>query len=133
MMNDLMDRIDHIGIAVSDLDPAIEKYKMLGFELEHIEEVEDQGVKVAMFPIGESKLELLQPIEDNSIKKFVEKKGEGIHHLAIGVEDIEQKLDEIRDDIALIDREAREGAGESKVAFVHPKSTNGVLLEFVEE
>ena len=133
MMNELMDRIDHIGIAVSDLDPAIEKYKMLGFKLEHIEEVEDQGVKIAMFPIGESKLELLQPIEDNSIKKFVEKKGEGIHHLAIGVDDIEKKLDEIRDDVALIDEEAREGAGESKVAFVHPKSTNGVLLEFVEE
>ena len=132
-MFDLIDRIDHVGIAVSDLDSAIEKYNLLGFELDHVEEVKDQGVKIAMFPLGESKLELLQPIEDNSIKKFVEKNGDGIHHIAIGVDDIGKKLDEIRDKVALIDDQAREGSGDSKVAFVHPKSTNGVLLEFVEE
>lgn len=128
-----IEKIDHIGIAVSDLESASRKYETLGFELDHVEEVESQGVKVGMFPAGESKIELLEPIEDNSIKAFVEKKGEGIHHVAVGVDDIEKKLDEIRGELALIDEEPREGAGDTKIAFVHPKETHGVLLEFVEE
>jgi len=127
-------KIDHIGIAVSNLDEAIELYKKLGFEVKGVEEVAEQKVKVAMLPIGESKIELLEATSDDSaIAKFIEKRGEGIHHIAVNVEDIEKALENAKNEgIKLIDEKPRIGAGGKKVAFIHPKSTKGVLLEFVE-
>jgi methylmalonyl-CoA/ethylmalonyl-CoA epimerase len=130
----LIKKIDHIGIAVKNLDEAVETYKKLGFELKEIEEVAEQKVKVAMLPVGESKIELLEATsEDSAIAKFLEKRGEGIHHIAVGVKDIEKALENAKNNgLQLIDEKPRIGAGGKKVAFVHPKSTRGVLLEFVE-
>ena len=130
----LIKKIDHIGIAVKNLDEAVETYKKLGFELKGIEEVAEQKVKVAMLPAGESKIELLEATsEDSAIAKFLEKRGEGIHHIAVGVEDIEKALENAKNNgLQLIDEKPRIGAGGKKVAFVHPKSARGVLLEFVE-
>lgn len=127
-------KIDHIGIAVNNLDEAMELYKKLGFEVKEVEEVAEQKVKVAMLPVGESKIELLEATsEDSAIAKFIEKRGEGIHHIAINVEDIEKALENAKNEgLKLIDEKPRVGAGGKKVAFVHPKSTKGVLLEFVE-
>ena len=127
-------KIDHIGIAVSNLDEAMELYKKLGFEVKEVEEVAEQKVKVAMLPVGESKIELLEATsEDSAIAKFIEKRGEGIHHIAINVKDIEKALENAKNEgLKLIDEKPRVGAGGKKVAFVHPKSTKGVLLEFVE-
>ncbi len=127
-------KIDHIGIAVSNLDEAMELYKKLGFEVKEVEEVAEQKVKVAMLPVGESKIELLEATsKDSAIAKFIEKRGEGIHHIAINVEDIEKALENAKNEgLKLIDEKPRVGAGGKKVAFVHPKSTKGVLLEFVE-
>jgi len=131
---EMINRFDHIGIAVKNLDEAIDLYKKLGFELKEIEEVAEQKVRVAMLPVGESKIELLEATsEDSAIAKFIEKRGEGIHHLAVNVEDIEKALENAKSNgLKLIDEKPRIGAGGKKVAFVHPKSTKGVLLEFVE-
>ncbi|RLI78058.1 methylmalonyl-CoA epimerase [Archaeoglobales archaeon] len=127
-------KIDHIGIAVSNLNEAMELYKKLGFEVKEIEEVAEQKVKVAMLPVGESKIELLEATsEDSAIAKFIEKRGEGIHHIAVNVDDIEKALENAKNEgLKLIDEKPRIGAGGKKVAFIHPKSTKGVLLEFVE-
>jgi len=131
---EMFKKIDHIGIAVSNLDEAMELYKKLGFEVKEVEEVAEQKVKVAMLPVGESKIELLEATsKDSAIAKFIEKRGEGIHHIAINVEDIEKALENAKNEgLKLIDEKPRVGAGGKKVAFVHPKSTKGVLLEFVE-
>lgn len=130
----MIKKIDHIGIAVGDLESAVEQYKKLGFEVKEIEEVEEQKVRVAMLPAGESKIELIQATSDDSpVAKFIEKKGEGIHHIAVNVENIETALKNAKENgLQLIDEEPRIGAGGKKIAFVHPKSTKGVLLEFVE-
>uniref|UniRef100_A0A7C3UBG8 Methylmalonyl-CoA epimerase n=2 Tax=Geoglobus ahangari TaxID=113653 RepID=A0A7C3UBG8_9EURY len=130
----MINKIDHIGIAVKNLDEAIDLYKKLGFEIKEIEEVPEQKVKVAMLPVGESKIELLEATsEDSPIAKFIEKRGEGVHHIAINVSDIEKALQNAKENgLQLIDEKPRIGAGGKKVAFIHPKSTKGVLLEFVE-
>ncbi len=130
----MIKKIDHIGVAVKDLESAMEVYKKLGFEIEGIEEVREQKVKVAMLPVGESKIELIEATSDDSvIARFVEKKGEGIHHIAVNVDDIEKALDSAKaQGLQLIDEKPRIGVGGKKIAFVHPKSTKGVLLEFVE-
>ncbi|MCS7143802.1 MAG: methylmalonyl-CoA epimerase [Archaeoglobaceae archaeon] len=127
-------KIDHIGIAVRNLDEAIKTFEALGFELEEIEEVKEQKVKVAMFPIGEGRIELLEATsEDSTIAKFITSRGEGIHHIAVNVEKIESALKRAKDSgVKLIDEKPRLGAGGKKVAFLHPKSTHGVLIEFVE-
>lgn len=127
-------KIDHIGIAVRNLDEAIKTFKALGFELEEIEEVKEQKVKVAMFPVGESRIELLEATSDDSvIAKFIASRGEGIHHIAISVENIESGLKRVKDSgIKLIDEKPRFGVGGKRIAFLHPKSTHGVLIEFVE-
>ena len=127
-------KIDHVGIAVKSLDEATKTYEALGFEVEEIEEVAEQKVKVAMLPVGESRIELLEATsEDSAIAKFISSRGEGIHHIAINVENIEEALKKAKDaGLRLIDEKPRIGAGGKKVAFVHPKSTHGVLLEFVE-
>jgi len=130
----LIKKIDHVGIAVKSLDEATKTYEALGFEVEEIEEVAEQKVKVAMLPVGESRIELLEATsEDSAIAKFVSSRGEGIHHIAINVENIEEALKKAKEaGLRLIDEKPRIGAGGKKVAFVHPKSTHGVLLEFVE-
>ncbi|WP_290898244.1 methylmalonyl-CoA epimerase [Ferroglobus sp.] len=130
----MIKKIDHIGVAVKNLEEAIELYKKLGFEVKGIEEIEDQKVRVAMLPVGESKIELIEATsEDSAVAKFIEKRGEGIHHIAINVENIEKALENAKNNgLQLIDEKPRIGAGGKKIAFVHPKSTKGVLLEFVE-
>ena len=130
----MMKKVDHIGIAVKSLDEAVELYRKLGFEVKEIEEVAEQKVKVAMLPVGESKIELLEATSpDSAIAKFIEKRGEGIHHIAVNVENIEQALENAKKNgLQLIDDKPRIGAGGKKVAFIHPKITKCVLLEFVE-
>ncbi len=127
-------KIDHVGIAVKNLEEAIKTYKALGLEVSEIEEVKEQKVRVAMLPVGESRIELLEATSpDSAIAKFIERRGEGIHHLAINVSNIDEALKNAKDSgLTLIDEKPRMGAGGKKVAFVHPKSTHGVLLEFVE-
>ena len=131
----MIEKINHIGIAVPNLDAAIETYKDLGFLVVGREIVESQKVEVAMIQIGESHIELLQPISDESpIAKFLEKNRPGIHHLAVSVDDIEKALHEYeKQGVRMIDTTPRDGAHGSKIAFVHPKSTGGVLLELCME
>ena len=127
-------KLDHIGIAVRNLDEAIKVYEALGLSCTGIETVEEQKVRVAFFPCGDSELELLESTSpDGPIARFIEKKGEGIQHLAIRVPSIEKALAEMKDKgIRLIDEQPRYGAGGARIAFLHPKSTGGVLIELSE-
>lgn len=128
--------IEHIGIAVADLDAAIKLYeKLLGQPCYNIEEVAELKVKTAFFKVGQTKIELLQSTDpEGPIGKFIEKKGEGIHHIAFAVEGIEDKLGEATAmDIKLIDSKPRKGAEGLDIAFLHPKSTSGVLIELCED
>ena len=130
-----MRRIDHIGIAVPDLETALAPYvEGLGIQVAHREEVATQKVRVAMMPVGETNIELLEPTsEDSPIAKFLEGRGPGIHHIAIAVDDIEVALDRMNAaGVRMIDTEPRPGAGGTKVAFAHPKAFGGVLVELVE-
>ncbi len=131
----MVKHISHIGIAVKDLDAGIEFYKKLGLELEGVEEVPSQMVKVAFFPCGDTRIELLAPTsEDSPVAKFIEKKGEGIQHLAFAVDDLPAALMESSDKgITLIDKEPRPGAHHADIAFLHPKSSMGVLIELCKE
>jgi len=131
----MIDKIDHIGIAVRDIEKAIALFRdQIGLDFKGVEEVEDQKVKIAFFTIGESKVELLQTTEPaGPIGKFIDKKGEGVHHISLRVKDIEAKLKELKaGGVELIDNEPRLGAGGAKIAFLHPKSTGGVLLELCQ-
>lgn len=131
----MIKQIDHIGIAVKDLDQQVKFYSdVLGLRCTGMEEVPDQKVKVAIFPIGEVRVELLQPTaEDSPIAKFLEKKGEGIHHIAYSVTDLEGNLKRLEEnEVQLIDSKPKVGAGGHKIAFIHPKSTFGVLTELCE-
>ena len=128
-------KINHLGIATKDIGEALKFWEdALGLENVHTETVEDQKVRVAMLPIGESRIELLEPTsEDSPISKFLEKRGGGIHHIAVEVEDIEAALAKLkREGMRLIDEKPRIGAEGCLVAFVHPSSANGVLLELVQ-
>ncbi len=127
-------KLDHIGIVVRDLQRALEVYESaLDLPLKEIVEITDQEVRVAFLPLGESNIELVQPISDDTgIARYLEKQGEGIHHICIEVEDIEAALSRLRDhDVQLIDQQPRQGA-HGRVAFIHPKGTHGVLLELIE-
>ena len=129
-------KINHLGIATNGIDEALKFWAgALGLENVHTETVEDQKVRVAMLPIGESKIELLESTSaDSPISKFIEKRGGGIHHIAVEVEDIESSLAKLKaEGMRLIDEKPRVGAGGCLVAFVHPASANGVLLELVQE
>jgi len=129
-------KINHIGVAVEDLNEAMKFYEEnLGLEIEGIEEVKEQKVKVAFIPIGESRIELLQSTDpDGSISKFIEKRGEGIHHVALEVDRIEETLQKLKEKgVQLIDEKPRVGAHRMKIAFLHPRSTRGVLLELCEK
>ena len=132
----MIEKIDHIGIAVKDLNNATQIYKMiLENDLAGEEEIAEQKVKVGFFKIGETKIELVQSTSvDGNIAKFIEKKGEGIHHIALKVKDIDIVVKKLKDNgIRLIDEKPRIGAGDNKIAFLHPKSSNGVLIELVEK
>ncbi len=127
-------RIDHIGIVVRDIRQALNVYEMaLGLPLKEVVAIPDQQVRVAFLPLGESNIELVQPTSDDTgIAKYLEKRGEGIHHICIEVEDIEAALGRLQDhDVPLIDQQPRQGA-HGRVAFVHPKGAHGVLLELIE-
>ncbi|WP_096188503.1 methylmalonyl-CoA epimerase [Evansella halocellulosilytica] len=127
--------LDHIGIAVSSIDAALPFYlDHLHLEVEKIVEVPSQKVRVAFLPLGNSKLELLEPLTDDSpVTSFIKKKGEGIHHIAVGVSSIQARLDQLKKEgISLIDETPKEGAGGYPIAFLHPKNANGVLVELCE-
>ncbi len=127
--------IEHIGIAVKDINEAIPFYEnVLGLKCYNIEEVKDQKVKTAFFMVGQTKIELLESTDpEGPIGKFIEKKGEGVHHIAYAVEGIESQLSEAESKgINLIDKAPRRGAEGLDIAFLHPKSTFGVLTEFCE-
>jgi methylmalonyl-CoA/ethylmalonyl-CoA epimerase len=128
--------IEHIGIAVKNIEEAIKYYEgVLGLKCYALEEVADQKVKTAFFMVGQTKIELLESTTpDGPIGKFIEKKGEGIHHLAFVVTGLQQSLDEIKSkNIILIDDKGRKGAEGLNIAFLHPKSTFGVLTELCEK
>jgi methylmalonyl-CoA epimerase len=123
-------KVDHVGIAVPDLEAAARAYRALGFEVESVQEVPTEKVRAAFLPVGESRLELLEPTDPASaIARFLQKRS-GLHHVCVLVEDIEQALAELEAAGAeLIDQRPRPGADGSRVAFVHPRSAAGVLLE----
>jgi methylmalonyl-CoA/ethylmalonyl-CoA epimerase len=131
----MFQRIDHVGVAVEDLDSAIELYEA-GFEMElaHRETVESQGVEAVLLDIGDGHVELLRPLgPDTAVGKFVAKRGPGLHHVAYAVDDIDAALGRLKQEgIELIDAEPRVGIRNSRVAFVHPGSTGSVLTEIVE-
>lgn len=127
-------KLDHIGIVVHDIAAALQVYQVaLELPLREIVELADQQVKVAFLPIGESNIELVQPTSDDTgVARYLAKRGEGIHHICIEVEDVEAALAQLEaHDVELIDREPRQGA-HGRVAFVHPKGAHGVLMELVE-
>lgn len=131
----MLDRIDHIGVAVADLDAAIGLYEgTLGMPLVHRETVAEQGVEAVLLDVGDGHVELLAPLgEETPVGRFLAKKGPGLHHVAYAVADIETVLGELRDQgVELIDSEPRTGIRQSKVAFVHPRSTGSVLTEIVQ-
>jgi methylmalonyl-CoA/ethylmalonyl-CoA epimerase len=128
-------RIDHIGVAVDDLDDAIALYsERFGMPVQHRETVEDQGVEAVLLGVGESHVELLRPLDaDTAVGRFLARNGPGLHHVAYGTDDIESALEQVRAaGLRLIDEHPRTGIRESRVAFLHPKSTGGVLTELVE-
>jgi methylmalonyl-CoA/ethylmalonyl-CoA epimerase len=128
--------IEHIGIAVLNLEESIKLYeKCFGLKCYKIEEVADQKVKTAFFQIGQTKIELLESTDPGGpIGKFIEKRGEGVHHIALAVNDIEEKLKIAeREGIRLIDHVSRKGADGLDIAFLHPRSTGGVLIEICEK
>ena len=132
----MIDHIEHIGIAVKSLDEAIPFYeRMLGLECYRVEEVKDQRVKTAFFRVGQTKIELLESTDpEGPIGKFVEKKGEGVHHVAFCVHDVDGSLKTVESrGVQLIDRVSRPGAEGLSIGFLHPKSTHGVLMEFCED
>ncbi len=129
-------RIEHIGIAVKSIEQARKFYEeVLGLKCYAIEEVHDQKVKTAFFKVGETKIELLEPTSaDSPVAKFIEKRGEGLHHVAFAVNNTAEALNEAEEKgIRLIDKEPRKGAESLLIGFLHPKSTNGVLFEFCSE
>ena len=127
-------KLDHVGIAVKDLNGAIEVYEKLGLKVAHKETVESQKVTTATLPLGDTKLELLEPaVAESAVGKFLAAHGEGVHHLAIQVDNIEEKLRELKEQgFRLIDETPRGGIGGTRVAFLHPKNTLGTLIELVE-
>lgn len=132
----MIKKIDHIGIAVQSIEQSLPFYTdTLKLELLGIEEVESEQVKVAFLQIGEAKLELLEPMHaDSAIAKFLEKRGEGLHHVALGVDSIEDRIREMKENgIRMIQDKPKVGAGGAQVAFMHPKSTQGVLFELCEK
>ena len=128
-------KIAHIGIAVKEISKALSFYtEVLGLTLEHISEVKSEGVKIAFLKIGETRFELLEPLHKRlPVYAFIEKKGEGIHHIALETDDIGERLEYMKQaGIRLINQQPKKGAHDSTVAFLHPKSTHGVLFELCQ-
>jgi methylmalonyl-CoA/ethylmalonyl-CoA epimerase len=128
-------RIDHVGVAVEDLDEAIALYaQRFGMPVQHRETVEEQGVEAVLVGVGDGHVELLRPLgPDTAVGRFLQRNGPGLHHVAYGTDDIASALDDLRKaGLQLIDERPRTGIRNSRVAFVHPKSTGGVLTELVE-
>lgn len=131
----MIKKVDHIGIAVHSIEKTLPFYTdVLKLPLLGQEEVESEKLKVAFLQAGESKIELLEPTsQESAVAKFIEKRGEGIHHIALGVESIEERIKEMKEKgIKMIQDEPKTGAGGAQVAFMHPKSTSGVLYELCE-
>lgn len=131
----MLKKIYHLGYAVEDIEAAARFYeKHFGARLGEPEEVEEQGIVATMFDVGESRIELVQPTRpDSPVGKFLEKRGEGFHHVAFQVEDLEAALIELKENgVELIDEEPRIGAGGTRMAFLHPRGAHGVLTELVE-
>ncbi len=128
-------KLDHVGIAVEDLEASIEVYRNLGFEVESVDDVPGFGVKVAFLPMESGSVELVLPVNDDSaMAKYLEKKGGGIHHLCFEVYDIRAELKRLEAaGVELVDKVPRHGAHGTLVAFLHPKSTGGVLIELAEK
>jgi methylmalonyl-CoA/ethylmalonyl-CoA epimerase len=132
----LINKIDHIGIAVRSIEESLKLYvDILQFKLEGIEIVESEQVKVAFLKTSETKIELLEPTSlDSPISKYIEKKGEAIHHIALGVDSIQERIQYMKEKgISMIHEQAKPGAGGAQIAFMHPKSTGSVLLELCEK
>jgi methylmalonyl-CoA/ethylmalonyl-CoA epimerase len=132
----MFDRVDHVGIAVKDLNAGISFYEAaFGVKLAHRETVEEQGVEEAMFRVGESWIQLLRPLgPDTPVGRYIEKRGEGVHHIGYGVADLKAVLEHLKGEgMQLIDAEPRRGSRGSMVAFVHPRSVGGVLVELVQD
>lgn len=131
----MIQKLDHIGIAVNNLDDALKLYsEVLGLKLAGTEIVEEQKVRVAFLPVGDTEVELLESTSpEGPIAKFIEAKGQGIQHLAFKVDNIEEAIEEMKaKGMRMIDEKPRYGAGGAKIAFMHPKSSNGVLIELTE-
>lgn len=130
----MIKKVDHIGIVVRDVEEARQAYEALGLKVTHVKEVAEQKVKVAFLPVGDTEIELVQPITaDSGVAGFLEKRGEGLHHICFEVDDIEATLADLKArGMRLIDQEPRPGAF-GRVAFLHPKSAHGVLIELVEK
>ena len=129
-----INHLDHIGIAVKDIDKAVEMFtNVFGTPPCEIEQIDDQGVKATLIEVGQTRIELLEPLSpDSPVGKFIQKRGEGLHHIALNVSDIAQKLETLKQhDIRLIDQSPREGLS-GTIAFIHPASVFGVLTELVE-
>ena len=129
-------RIDHIAIVVPEIDDALDFWQLaLGLNVEHTEEVTEQETMIAMMPVGESEVELVQPTTETSgLARYLEKRGPGLHHICFQVDDIEATLEEFKKKgVKLINREPVTGAGGKKIVFIHPKSASGVLVELVQE
>jgi methylmalonyl-CoA/ethylmalonyl-CoA epimerase len=131
----MLGKIDHVALAVSDIDAAITRYREIwGLEVEHRERVEDQGIEEAMLPVGESYLQLLAPAgAESTVGRFLDRRGEGLHHIAYEVDDLEAALRELKaKGIALIDEAPRKGGRGRMIAFVHPKDNHGLLVELIQ-
>ena len=131
----MLDRIDHVGVATEDLEGAIALYEgSFGMPVAHRETVESQGVEAVLLDVGDGHIELLAPLgPDTPVGKFLARKGPGLHHIAYAVDDIEEALSKLKEaGVDLIDNEPRTGIRDSRVAFLHPKATGGVLTEIVE-
>lgn len=132
----MIKKIEHIGIAVKNLESSNLLFKKLfGNEHYKVERVESEGVSTSFFMLGETKIELLEATSaDSAISKFIEKKGEGIHHIAYEVDNIEEEMERLKNEgFELIHKQAKDGADNKRICFLHPKSTNGVLVELCEE
>ncbi len=131
-----MDKIEHIGIAVKNMEESNKLFtRLLGKGPYKVEEVESEGVRTSFFEVGGVKIELLEAThKDSPIAKFIEKKGEGVHHLAFAVSDIKKSINKQQEDgFTLINAEPKDGADNKRIAFLHPKSTNGVLVEMCQD
>lgn len=131
----MIKKVDHVAIAVRNLDEGLKTYEnLLGIKPSHIEEVPDQGIKAAMIVVGDVEIELIEPTNpDSGVAKFLEKKGEGIHHICLEVDDIDKELESLAaKGIDLIDKQGRKGLA-GKIGFLHPRSTKGVLIELAQK